>query len=126
MQISTSVLPTLTAVTLMRIAVILLDRTHAHVKQDSQEMDSHALVSRLSIILFVRYVSFLSEPTATTAMQESFVLFSPVTVKVLVWQKFELISVLTVSSKQKEKRSQAASLYHKCNDGDCSNLRSFF
>ena len=46
MQISTSVLPTLTAVTLMRFAAILLDRTHAHVKQDSQAMEKHALVSR--------------------------------------------------------------------------------
>ena len=49
------------AVTLMRCVVILLDFTHAHVKQDSQEMDSHALVSRLSTILFVGYVCFLSE-----------------------------------------------------------------
>ena len=45
MQISTSVLSTLTAVTLMRFAAILLDRTHAHVKQDSQAMEKHALVS---------------------------------------------------------------------------------
>ena len=52
-QISTSALPTLTAVTLMRCVVIPLDLTHAHVKQDSQEMDPHALVSLLSIILFV-------------------------------------------------------------------------
>ena len=96
MQISTSVLPTLTAVTLMQYVAIRLDRTHAHVKQDSQEMDSHALVSRLSIILFVRYVSFLSEPTATTAMQESFVLFSPFTVKVLVRLEFILSLVLTI------------------------------
>ena len=53
MQISTSVLQTLTAVTLLPYVAIRLDRTHAHVKQDSQEMDSHALVSRLSTILFV-------------------------------------------------------------------------
>jgi len=45
MQIWTSVLPILTAVALMRFAVILLDLTHAHVKQDSQEMEKHALVS---------------------------------------------------------------------------------
>ena len=45
MQISTSVLPTRTAVTLMRFVVILLDRTHAHVRQDSQAMEKHALVS---------------------------------------------------------------------------------
>ena len=38
MQISTSVLPTRTVVTLMRYVTILLDRTHAHVKQDSQAM----------------------------------------------------------------------------------------
>ena len=96
MQISTSVLPTLTAATLMQYVAIRLDRTHAHVKQDLQEMDSHALVSHLSIILFVRYVSFLSEPTATTAMQESFVLFSPFTVKGLVRLEFILIFVLTI------------------------------
>ena len=95
-QISTSALPTLTAVTLMRCVVILLDLTHAHVKQDSQEMDSHALVSRLSTILFVRYVCFLSEPTATTPMQESFVLFSPFIVKVLVRLEFILILVFTI------------------------------
>ena len=59
------------------------------------------------------------EWTATTAMQESFVLLSPFTVKVLNRLEFEFgILVLNVSSKQKEKRSQAASLYDKCNDGD--------
>ena len=45
MQMSTSVLPTLTAVTLMRFVVILWDLMHAHVKQDSQAMEKHALVS---------------------------------------------------------------------------------
>ena len=39
-------------------------------------------------------------------------LFSLFTVKVLVWQEFNLILVLTVCSKQIEKRSQTASLYH--------------
>ena len=42
-------------------------------------------------------------------MQVSFVLFSPFTVRVLVRLEFILILVLTVSSKRKEKRSQAAS-----------------
>ena len=57
-------------------------------------------------------------------MQESFVLFSPFTVKVLVRLEFILILVLTVSSKRKEKWSQqAASLYDKCNDRDCLTLR---
>ena len=92
----------------MRCVVTLLDLTHAHVKQDSQEMDSHALVSRLSTILFVWYVCFF-EWTATTAIQESFKLFSPFTVKVLVRLEFQLNLVLTVSSKQKENRSHAAS-----------------
>ena len=50
MQISTSVLPTLTAVTLMRFVAILLDRTHAHVKQDSQAMEKHALVSCCGVV----------------------------------------------------------------------------
>ena len=50
MQISTSVLPTLTAVTLMRFVAILLDRTHAHVKQDSQAMEKHAPVSCCCVV----------------------------------------------------------------------------
>ena len=50
MQISTSVLPTLTAVTLIRFAAILLDRTHAHVKQDSQAMEKHAQVSCCGVV----------------------------------------------------------------------------
>ena len=45
MQISTSVLPTLTAVTSMRCVAIRLDRTHARVKQDLQAMEKLALVS---------------------------------------------------------------------------------
>ena len=45
MQISTSVLPTLTAVTSMQCVAILLDRTHARVKQDSQAMEKPAPVS---------------------------------------------------------------------------------
>ena len=50
MQISTSVLSTLTAVTLMRFAATLLDRTHAHVKQDLQAMEKHALVSCCGVL----------------------------------------------------------------------------
>ena len=50
MQISTSVPSTLIAVTLMRFAAILLDRTHAHVKQDSQAMEKHALVSCCGVV----------------------------------------------------------------------------
>ena len=58
---------------------------------------------------------------------KSFVLFLSFTVKVLVWQEFKLISLLTVCSKQRgERGSQEASLYDKCNDGYCSGLRSFF
>ena len=45
MQISTSVLPTLTVVTSMRCVAIRLDRTHARVKQDLQAMAKHAPVS---------------------------------------------------------------------------------
>ena len=63
MQISTSVLPTLTAVTLMRFAAILLDRTHAHVKQDSQAMEKHALVSCCGVVknaFKTKYVSVFS------------------------------------------------------------------
>ena len=45
MQISTSVLPTLTAVTSMRCVAIRLDRTHARVKQDLQAMEKIAPVS---------------------------------------------------------------------------------
>ena len=50
MQISTSVLPTLTAVTLMQYVAIRLDRTHAHVKQDSQAMEKRALVSCCGVV----------------------------------------------------------------------------
>ena len=50
MQISTSVLPTLTVVTLMRCVTILLDRTYASVKQDSQAMEKHALVSGCGVV----------------------------------------------------------------------------
>ena len=45
MQISTSVLPTLTVVTSMRCVAIRLDRTHARVKQDLQAMEKLAPVS---------------------------------------------------------------------------------
>ena len=34
----------------MRFAAILLDRTHAHVKQDSQAMEKHALVSCCGVV----------------------------------------------------------------------------
>ena len=50
MQISTNVLPTLTVVTLMRCVSILLDRTHAPVKQDSQAMEKHAQVSSCGVV----------------------------------------------------------------------------
>ena len=53
MQISTSVLPTLTAVALMRFAVILLDLTHARVRQDSQAMEKHALVNCCGVVKHV-------------------------------------------------------------------------
>ena len=46
-------------------------------------------------------------------MQKPFVLFSLFTVKVLVWQEFKLILVLTICSKQIEKRSQTASSYYR-------------
>ena len=45
MQISTSVLPTLTVVTSMRCVAIRQDRTNAHVKQDLQAMEKLAPVS---------------------------------------------------------------------------------
>ena len=48
MQISTSVLPTLTVVTLMRFVAILLDRTHAPVKQDSQAISGCRVVKNAS------------------------------------------------------------------------------
>ena len=34
----------------MQFAVILLDRTHAHVKQDLQGMEKHALVSYCGVV----------------------------------------------------------------------------
>ena len=58
-------------------------------------------------------------------MQKSFVLFSLFTVKVLVWQEFKLILVLTVcSNKQKSGAKQPVHIIGY--DGDCLNLRSFF
>ena len=42
-QISTSVLPIPIAVTSMRRATILWDPMHARAKQDTQEMEEHAL-----------------------------------------------------------------------------------
>ena len=50
MQISTSVLPTPTVGTVMQCVAILLDRTHAPVKQDSQAMEKHALVSGCRVV----------------------------------------------------------------------------
>ena len=50
-QISTSVILTPIAVASMRCVIILLDRTHARVKQDTQEMEEHALVSRFDLFL---------------------------------------------------------------------------
>ena len=47
---------------------------------------------------FVCIICLFSEWTTTTAMQKSFVLFSLFTVKVLVWQEFKLILVLTAAS----------------------------
>ena len=52
-QISTSVLPTVIAVTSMRCATILWDRTYARVKQDTQEMEELAMVSRFDFFLKV-------------------------------------------------------------------------
>ena len=52
-QISTSVPPTPIAVTSMRSVAILRDRTFVRVKQDSQAMGEHALVSRLDRFLKV-------------------------------------------------------------------------
>ena len=52
-QISTSVLPTPIAVASMRCVTIQLDRMYAHVKQDIQEMEEHALVSRFDLFLKV-------------------------------------------------------------------------
>ena len=37
----------------MRHATILWDRTHARVKQDTQEMEEHAMVSRFDVFLKV-------------------------------------------------------------------------
>ena len=57
---------------------------------------------------------FVFRLNATTTMQESFVFLSSFTVKVLVLPEFKLILLLTVCTKQiDEKRSQAASLYHR-------------
>ncbi|CAH3168899.1 unnamed protein product, partial [Porites evermanni] len=63
-QTSTSVLPTLITVTSMRRATILWDRTHACVKQDTQEMEEHAMIwtSVLAVLMTVT-VHLLLVPT---------------------------------------------------------------
>ena len=55
-------------------------------------------------------------------------LFSLFTVKVLVWQEFKLILILTVCSKQIKKAEPSIQfiLSDTWNDGACSNPRSFF
>ena len=59
----------------MRCVVILWALTHAHVKQESQETETPALVSRLNLI---ENVCLFFNKLATTAIQHSlFVLFFP-------------------------------------------------
>ena len=70
-----SALPTLTAVTLMRCVAIMWDPTHAPVKQDSQAMDTHALVRRLSLYLF--YILVLRVNQLQQQCSTLFVLFLP-------------------------------------------------
>ena len=48
-QISTSVLLTPIAVASTRCVIIPLDRTYARVRQDTQEMEEHALVSHFDL-----------------------------------------------------------------------------
>ena len=52
-QISTSVLLTPIAVPSTRCVIIPLDRTYARVKQDTQEMEEHVLVSHFDFFLKV-------------------------------------------------------------------------
>ena len=75
-------------------------------------MDSHALVSRLSTILFVWCVCFLSEQQR---QQYKSILCSSRLLQliILVMLEFIFILVLTVSTKIKDKKSQASSLYHR-------------
>ena len=57
---STSVLPTIIAVTSTRSVPILWDRTHARVKQDTQEMGGLAMV-RL-FVLKMSHCTAIAEP----------------------------------------------------------------
>ena len=57
---STSVLPTIIDVTSMRSVPILLDRTHAGVKQDTQEVGGLAMV--LLFVLKMRHCTQLLSP----------------------------------------------------------------
>ena len=56
----TSVLTTIRAVTSTRSVAILWDRTHAHVKQDTQEMEGLAMVRLL--VLKRSQCAAISEP----------------------------------------------------------------
>ena len=57
---SSSVLPTIIDVTSMRSVPILLDRTHARVKQDTQEMGGLAMV--LLFVLKMRHCTAIAKP----------------------------------------------------------------
>ena len=57
---STSVLPTIVDVTSMQSVPILWDRTHARVKQDTQEMGGLAMV-RL-FVLRMNHCTVIAEP----------------------------------------------------------------
>ena len=88
MQISTSVLSTLTAVSLMQFAVILLDRTHAHVKPDLQAMEKHALVSYCGVVkhasktMYVRKFRFPNQRNLGWWNPESWALESGILLKI--------------------------------------------
>ena len=57
-QMSTSALPTIIAVISMRSVAILWDRTHARVKQDTQEMRGRAMVRLFVLKTDHCFVSF--------------------------------------------------------------------
>ena len=61
-EMSTSALPTIIAVMSMRSVAILWDRTHARVKQDTQEMGGRAMV-RL-FVLKTDHCTAIAEPWA--------------------------------------------------------------
>ena len=96
--------------TLIRCVVILWDLTYAHVKQDSQEMETPALVSRLSLIENVCLICLFLNKPATTAIQHLY-FFTLLALPIKFWLDGKKNTVkMTAWSMRTDKRCQAVRL----------------